>query len=276
MRKFAVGVIVAGLSSPALAGSPFDLPILRGALFDSPAPSYQTRWEGTYAGVQFGRNSNNFDFSSSSQDLAKFLLQASALGNNTDVTNWAIFGKASQGSNAIGGFVGYNMQWDQAVIGIEANYNVTNATGVAPIFPISRGVTPDPADGYYYDVTMSGSASARLRDYGTARVRAAYATGNFLPYLAAGVAVGRADFMRSVTISGTYVPVDASQPAQPFSFSQSEAKTNAFIYGYSFGAGLDMLLFGNVFGRVEWERIQFAAPVEISIDTVRGGLGVKF
>lgn len=280
MRRFGFVLIVVVAASSAQAGSLFDVPVLRGAFSDAPAPNYQTRWDGAYLGGLFGYTSNNFNFASTTTDLAKSLLQSSALGDGTDITSWDVLGGAARSSMSFGGFVGYNWQWDQAVVGIEANYNFTNASGSVAATPITRGLTPNPADGYYYIATMDGSASARLRDYGTARLRGGYATGNFMPYGTIGVAVGRIDYVRSVTISGTFEPSPQTDPVTapaPFGpWTKTESKNGAFVYGYAFGVGLDMMLMGNVFARVEWERIQFASPVDISIDAARAGLGFKF
>ena len=49
-----------------------------------------------------------------------------------------------------------------------------------------------------------------------------------------------------------------------------------FIYGYSGGLGIDMMLFANLFVRAEWEYMRFTAPVDTTINTVRAGIGYKF
>jgi hypothetical protein len=47
-------------------------------------------------------------------------------------------------------------------------------------------------------VTTQNTASATLRDYGTARIRGGWAYENFLPYVAAGLSVARIDSTQTV------------------------------------------------------------------------------
>ena len=40
--------------------------------------------------------------------------------------------------------------------------------------------------------------------------------------------------------------------------------------------GLLTVVFGGLFLRAEWEYVRFTAATEVTINTVRGGLGYKF
>jgi len=57
--------------------------------------------------------------------------------------------------------------------------------------------------------------------------------------------------------------------------ARSDLKSH-FVFGYSAGLGIDMMLVQNLFLRAEWEYLRFTSPVDVSINTVRAGLGYKF
>ena len=119
-----------------------------------------------------------------------------------------------------------------------------------------------------------------IRDYGSLRVRGGYALGCFLPYLFGGVALGQADINRRADVDLFYRYVGTQIPALPNIAPPPASLTdnaNAhFIYGYSGGLGIDMMLFANLFVRAEWEYMRFTAPVDTTINTVRAGIGYKF
>jgi len=77
-----------------------------------------------------------------------------------------------------GGFLGYNVQWDQLVVGFDLGYK-------------------------YPSVLDSSTALStfKLVDYATLRGRAGYAFGQFLPYAVLGIAAGR--FNYADLVSGT-------------------------------------------------------------------------
>jgi opacity protein-like surface antigen len=110
------------------------------------------------------------------------------------VSQWQILDRKNTSGTSYGGFIGYNWQWDQIVLGAELNVNRPTFT-VATTGSLSRSVAP--GDGLIYHTLIEGSASLRITDYGTIRGRAGYATGIFLPYAALGVAVARAQAART-------------------------------------------------------------------------------
>src|SRR5262249_22420117 len=134
---------------------------------------------------------------------------------------------------------------------------------------------------FTYNMTVSANASTKITDVATFRARAGYDAGMFMPYGFVGAAFGRADILRSATVSGTltdnfFVPVTVGFDASgnpivvqsPRSVTsplilpgqQIEAK-NTYLYGWTGGLGLDMCLMANLFVRAEWEWVQFA-PVD--------------
>lgn len=175
---------------------------LRGSI----EPAGSVRWDGWQFGVQ------------------------AAYGNMTtqpsNTTNGPVFGA----------FLGYNMQWDQLVLGFDLAYK----------YPSVLDASTD-------------TTQFKLVDYGTLRGRAGYALGQFLPYAALGVAVGRFNYGNMV--SGTFT-----------------GKDNAFDVGFVAGLGIDWAITRSVFLRAEWEYIAFATVNATTATTNTGqlGIGVRF
>jgi opacity protein-like surface antigen len=266
----------------------FELPTLRGSdLFVPDAPVIYSRWDGFYAGGHVGYGFANMNFATSTQDLVAHELRLLALENEQHVSTWQVLGQANTHSPSGGVFLGYNIGWECVILGFEANYNRLNvATADAPMAPIERLVT---AGGNVYDVKVAGSASMRLMDFATLRTRAGYEVGNFLPYAMVGAAVARADLARSASVSGRQNPPPATSPPTPcgppqspncvpFSFSETDTKTGAFIYGWAIGGGLDVFVLPQVFLRAEYEYVAFlkAMGIQASMQTARAGIGLKF
>ncbi|MCC6888313.1 MAG: outer membrane beta-barrel protein [Hyphomicrobiales bacterium] len=278
MRWFVVaGCLLASVT--CAHAQDFDMPTLRGSSpFIPEAPRY-TRWAGFYAGGQLGYTSSEMNFAGATEDLIAYLLRATALENEQRPSEWGVLGKVSPSGTSFGIFAGYNSQWSDVIVGIDLHYNRSDFFSVAPVSPISRSVT---AGGNSYAVTIDGSASMRITDYGAARLRGGWIVGNFLPYATVGVAVGRADITRSARVSGTETvpcsPDPCTPTVTPFDFSTSEAKNAHFIYGWSAGGGLDVMLMPNLFVRGDFEYISFAKALGIKAETVtaRVGAGLRF
>jgi outer membrane immunogenic protein len=207
--------------------------------------------------------------------VAARLLDGLAIEQDGQVSTWPTMGKASQSGTGYGGFVGYNSQWDDVVVGVELSYlhgkfGGSSSGSVGRSFVDSLGYT----DGVTYDASASNSIS----DIGTLRARAGYAVGSFLPYLFGGLALGQADIIRTAHISGVSVNPAAAPGFQsiPFDYSKTDAQYSHLLYGYTAGLGVDVNLIGGLFLRAEWEYIRFAATVDTNVNTVRAGLGYKF
>jgi opacity protein-like surface antigen len=141
---FALAAIAlfAGIDGAHSAYWPSEPPALRGTL----APGF-ARWDGWQAGIQGGYS--NMKLSSS------------------QFTNGPSFG----------GFVGYNFQWDQLVIGFDVGYKYASVLG------FDDGVTQQ----------------FKLVDFVPIRARAGYAIGTFLPYALLGGAIGRFNYFNPST-----------------------------------------------------------------------------
>jgi outer membrane immunogenic protein len=282
MRRCLVVLCLLGFVTNANAQD-FDVPTLRGTSPFMPAPPKYMRWAGFYVGGQIGGSSAEMNFKGATEGLMAQMLRVLALESEHHVSQWGVLGKANPSGISYGAFVGYNTQWSDVVVGIDLHYNRSDFFANAPQDPIARAVST--ANGVGYSVLAEGAASMRITDYGGARLRGGWVIGNFLPYATLGVAVGRANIFRSARVSGTEilpcdpVPCVPPQPVvTPFDFSLSETKNAHFIYGWTAGLGVDVMVMPNVFVRAEVEYVGFSAAQGIKADlgTARVGGGVKF
>ena len=258
----------------------FDVPTLRGSSpFIPAAPKYMP-WAGFYAGGQIGGSSAEMNFKGATESLMAQMLRVLALESEHHVSQWGVLGKANPSGISYGAFVGYNTQWNDVVVGIDLHYNRSDFFANAQQDPIARRVAT--SNGLIYDVLAEGAASMQITDYGGARLRGGWVVGNFLPYATLGVAVGRANIVRTARVSGEETTPCSPSPCVPvvvpYDFSSSEVKNAHFIYGWSAGIGVDMMIMPNIFVRAEFEYVGFteAQGVKADLGTARVGAGVKF
>jgi outer membrane immunogenic protein len=275
-------VLLGALLSPALAAD-YDLPILRGsnqppAPVVSVGPATFTRWSGFYFGGDFSFNNGTTNFSTSTAPLVEFALQDTVVQQMFTPSQLQLLGNAAGNAFGGGAFLGYNTQWQDLVLGVEANYTHTslNTTTATPSsFQIARAFDPS-STGNVSGVSLSkASGSLSLTDYGEARARAGYVVGNLLPYAFVGMVVG----MGSYNIS-THVDVYCNNAGecQGYPLTPSSAQSNALLWGYAVGAGLDWAVTPNFFLRGEFDFDQFAPVSNISLSLMSGriGAGLKF
>ena len=207
MRRWVAAFGLIALTFPAIAAD-YEPPIFGGSPY-MPAPPTYTRWSGFYAGGQQGYGTTTTDFTRD-QAIGPSNLFVAPYG---PASAWAQFSKVRANGASLGGFLGYNAQWDDVVIGIEANYNHTwlhsrssssrcylaNNVNTSCLGAITLGAAPP----VYFDTTIDASTNFNITDYGTLRGRAGWAIESFLPYVTAGLAFGRAQAYRTTTISGT-------------------------------------------------------------------------
>ncbi len=271
MRK----LLVAGMMLGAVQGAQAaDLPILRGAVPDTYGPRV-VNWEGFYIGGQASYGTADMNFVNSNQSLTKKLLNNVDVESEYKISEWPLLGKASQSNSGFGGFAGYNMQWEDSILGVELNYVHGNFSGQSGG---SQSRTMFYPTDYMTTATLTQSAAMQISDYGSFRARAGYAAGSFLPYMFGGVAMGQADIQRSATASlyYRYTGTDGLPDIGPTSKTERSDLKSHFIFGYSAGLGMDVMLMQGLFLRAEWEYLRFTSPVDVSVNTVRAGLGYKF
>src|SRR5258706_1475282 len=220
-----------------------DLRILRGPLKDEPAaePDY---WQGYYNGGQGSYGSITSKLRSGTGLPSAFVPPA-----------WQPSGQLNGENGGGGAFAGYNSQWDDVVVGIEAHY----LDGGLRASSSSRGVT------VVNNITAvtSSNESVQVSDFGSLRVRGAYVIGCFLPYLFGGAGFG------SQTVEGSFSAVPPVVPAWT-------AGRTKLVYGYSLGFGVDIMLTGGLFARVEYEHLRVTSNFESNVNGVHVGLGYKF
>jgi outer membrane immunogenic protein len=296
MRRFLLAAVMFVAASGAQAA---DLPDFFPALRGSEGLSTATRnWDGWYAGGQVGYQSSSVDFSSTVVGLTNFIFRNSVLQQPT--SNWSVLSKNNMQGTGFGAFGGRNWQWDDLVFGVEANYNYMDRLASSASNSISLAIpnsgSAPAGHSYTYNTTLNGSAALQIKDVVTLRGRAGWATGNFLPYVFGGLAVGRMDVYRSVTSNvvlrddqtvtttnglGTTItvalpPVFSNVPS--LSQTNTEQRTNDFVAGWTGGLGMEYMLWGSVFLRGEWEYIKFMSvkDTSVSMNSLHAGIGYKF
>jgi outer membrane immunogenic protein len=296
MRRSLIALGLIGLVTPALAAD-YDLPTLRGSQTLVPAYPTYFNWEGFYVGGQIEYASSGTNFGNGVAPLIDYVLRNTRVNQDIQVSQLTVLPKVDTNGSGFGGFFGYNWQYDQAVLGLEINYNRMNVAATASD-SISR-VFPDPSvsANYAYAVAVSGQSSIRITDLATLRSRFAYVMDNYLPYAFVGLAVGRADISNSATVafcgydptapfgppsqdpvgSNCYNPVTGVATPVPQT-PASQSKTGEFILGFSAGVGADVMLLQNVFLRAEYEYVQITSVQNLHfyLNNFRVGLGVKF
>jgi hypothetical protein len=109
----------------------------------SVGPATFTRWSGFYFGGEIGVSSAYSDFSKSTQPLVQFSLQHTTVETQDHPSDFKVLGNGSAVAAGGGAFLGYNTQWQDLILGVEATYthvnlNTTASTvqgGVGRFFP---------------------------------------------------------------------------------------------------------------------------------------------
>ena len=284
-RGLRAGLAALALILMAPAGAvAADMPeFLRGSFTPS-----SSRWDGFYVGGQAGKTFGTADFSNSTASMISYILANTEL--QPIVSDWKTLPKGSTGSQSFGGFIGYNYQWDDVVLGAELNYNhMSLGTGqqgsIGPI--LVPGANLLDGSTVVYSVTVASAATVAINDIVTARARAGWAFDRFMPYGFAGLAVGRADVTRFVTLAGTTKtttstatppvitgPLPLLLPRDP----QSQSQGGVVAYGFTAGLGVEVAIFQNLFARAEWEFIEFPNinDFRVQANSARVGVGMKF
>ena len=256
MRRLIWAMAMLGTASAAQAADMPDLPILRGSFTDG-LSSARPNWQGYYVGGQgdYGTITSRVG-SNINGDMHSTFVKPPALAQEYP---WQPLGDAHSTHGGYGVFAGYNGQWDDVVLGLEANY----IHGGFKSTSSSGGKAYDNAN--VLVATADTSAVVGVSDFGSLRARAGYAWGCFLPYAFIGGGLGSQTVDRYASASPA--------PVQPATTFTSKTK---LVYGYSAGIGVDVMLVGGLFARGEYEFQRVTSDIESNINTVRAGIGYKF
>ncbi len=271
MRRLMLAAILVSAVSGAEAADLSDIPILRGPVSEG-LSSRSVNWEGFYVGGQVAWGAASINHAGANDELV------SGFALNPFFTTFIAppvpgLGKSSENQIGYGAFVGYNGQWDDVVLGLEGSFIHGDFKGRA----FGSNTSVYSGNGYLNTVNYTSTSSLQLENFGTVRVRGGYVIGPFLPYAFAGIGLGQADIARSLTVTASGTGGPPAQPAYgPISITTNGNQPNHLVYGYSFGAGVDVLLIGGLFARAEFEYLRITSVVDTNISTVRGGLGYKF
>ncbi len=223
MRVLVCGLILAAVASPALAGD-FDNSWLRGSSTPIADPPNYARWSGLYGGGQVGADFRGVSFSNDGNSTLSTITSADPILNAVSMPSLLGLGSLTTRGPSYGGFIGYNYQIDDVVLGFELNFNQTasSASAVQSQFAspsaLNNGVitlagptrtsstlttsSTITSSTLYIPTSMyeSNTANANLLDYGTVRLRGGWALGDFLPYVAVGVSVSRIDYNQTAYV----------------------------------------------------------------------------
>jgi outer membrane immunogenic protein len=152
-----------------------------------------------------------------------------------------------------GAYAGYNFQFGQFVLGVEADIEAASGSGDGE----------DPILNAFFDVSENWQ--------GSVRARVGYAIDRFLPYLTAGVAYSDWDVEGGTVIAPT-TTIDYSE----------------HFTGWTVGGGAEYAFTDNLIGRIEYRYTDFgdagsaipippgAAKLDLDSSTARLGVAYKF
>jgi len=257
---------------PAASAADFGLGPLRGTQYASPMAETHV-WEGGYFGGFGGMSNGSASFKNTLQREIAFAWRDSVAETVYGVSRWPVLPNATGRQNNFGVFAGWNYQFDEIVLGVEADYTRLNLRSAAQN-SLTRTVTLAPlgfaGNGVF---TVTGRGSIDLRNVTTLRARAGYTIGSFMPFVTAGVALADYQVARSASLVVTDVNGNAIL-TQPLVSS----KKTRFGAGLAAGAGVDVAVSENFFLRGEWQFLHFPSldGVVVDVNTVRAAAGVKF
>ncbi|WGR72587.1 MULTISPECIES: outer membrane beta-barrel protein [unclassified Bradyrhizobium] len=295
MRRLWLAAAMAAAASAAQAADMPDLPVLRGGFTDGLSKTTHN-WDGVYVGGHVGYTSDSTDFSQSVVGLTNYIFRDSVLQQPT--STWSLMNKTTTQGTNFSAFIGRNWQWYDAILGLEGTYsyfnNMATATRGTNALDIINppGDTPPANTIDHWNVSLTGAATAQVKDMITLRGRMGWDGGDFMPYMFAGAAVGRMDVSRTVTsnvtlrqdttttdiFGNTTVTSVGPNPVPAQSQTQGQHRTNAFAVGWVAGLGLEYCLWEGLFARVEYEYVKFSPVMNTSVtlNNARVGLGYKF
>lgn len=274
LAGMAVIALAAGAGTTAQAADLFGA--LRGTQYGAHSMTPVQSWQGAYFGGFAGAASGQAMPGRSLQDFLARELRLNTFESRNGVSNWISLPAGKGRKNNFGVFAGYNYQYDEVVLGFEADYtrlnlSMTSRDSLTRVIGDLTGLFG--LEGEPGNVTMSGRTTVQVKDLMTLRGRAGYTVGSFMPFVTAGLAIANYDVQRSadrrVVVLNTGQILDVAYGPQ---------RKSGYAFGFAGGAGLDVAIGDNGFLRGEWQYAHFRDidGVRANLHNFRAATGVKF
>jgi outer membrane immunogenic protein len=289
MRWVICALVVLALPPGALAADlDGDFDALRGPQ-QVGSPTY-TRWSGVYGGFQFGEEFNGADFRGVAGPDISTISALDQGFSGIPLGNFPNLGSINTETKSYSGFLGYNYQFESAVVGVELNFSLTSLNASITDAETHRYFQNANNTLYLADYNVNTTAAARLKDYGSMRGRFGWVFGNFLPYSFGGIVVSQINSSKSINVNycgeeAPYTctnPPPASNPPPPAAiggnWTLADQNDGKWYIGFTAGIGLDYAVTQNIFLRGELSYVQFGSPdsIKLSTTSARIGAGLKF
>ncbi|WP_349369021.1 outer membrane beta-barrel protein [Salinarimonas sp.] len=275
MRAASAATLALLALGPTTAGAAdLDLGPLRGS-YGAFGLEPVVRWQGGYFAGTAGYTSGQMTGSGSVGDLIARHLRGTTIEAEMQVSRFLQPQIPDQRDTTYGFLAGYNFQFGETVLGVEADMTLGRLGGTGSD---ALGRSRLLSDGYFATAITTGSVTAEIENWATLRARAGYTLGAFLPFVTGGFAVAQYEVASRATVDTSYVdPSGTLPPLDPPLATLSESDSG-IAFGLSAGAGVDVALTENVFLRGEWQYLYFpdVAGADVVLNTVRGAAGVKF
>jgi outer membrane immunogenic protein len=214
------GIVAAAIATPAMAAD-MGLPL------KAPPVPYVSDWSGVYVGLEGGYGWGQQDIDAT----YKFY----SVGAFIDPTGSAVIGSVNQSGGLFGGFVGAQKQWNNWVLGVEANFDGADIDGSTSGVGGSTGIRHTEV---WHD---SVAASSKIDELGSVRAKIGYQpVQNWLVYGTGGLAFAHETYSATATQTctgtGFAVPFICSVPGNVFSATGSGGNS---MLGWAAGAGVD-------------------------------------
>ena len=268
----ACAIVACALSATSVATAA-DYPVLRGSqIEDAPPPPSNFNWTGVYFGGGAGQSQTRFETDDGIYEMARFSFNNVSLPS-TFVPDQLVRSLPKRDSGAtFFGYAGYNMQFGDAMLGIELDYTRVDQSVTASTF---EGRT----SGSDY-VTIGSTQNAKLSDYATLRARFGYAFGRIMPYFTIGGAVGRFDTNTSVVAEYGFLDANGFRAGNYLGWPRTIGgpKKDTWGYGGVIGGGIEAGLTENLVLRAEYLLTRFGnvEGVTATVNTARVGAALKF
>jgi outer membrane immunogenic protein len=146
--------------------------------------------------------------------------------------------------------IGYNAQFNQFVLGVEADISFSNIKDSSSGSFINLWADPD-AGRTLGTVTLD----TKVEWFGTFRGRAGYAFNTFLPYVTGGLAWGH--IKTTVTSTGSHFDIGGGLPGVLVGTYAASASFGDTQFGWTIGGGFDWAITRNWIARGEYLYINF-------------------